>query len=129
MLSTFRSWTVFNAVIKLFGYGSIFLIADTLLPNLYINDWFAVYTVIVLTLVGTVADVVILPRLGNLPSLCLGFVGMTVIIWAIAHLDPYNRVGWLAAFILALCLGPLEFGLHEVMLRALGYRQQGGVRS
>ncbi|WP_067927042.1 DUF2512 family protein [Alicyclobacillus shizuokensis] len=123
MPTAFRSWTVFNAVMKLLGYGSIFLIADTLLPNLYTRAWVPVITVLSLTAVGLVADLTIVPRLGNLPALGLGFFGMTGIIWAVAQFAPGNRLGWVTALALAVCLGPLEYGLHEVVLRALGYRR------
>ncbi|MCL6625772.1 MAG: DUF2512 family protein [Alicyclobacillus shizuokensis] len=122
MPTAFRSWTVFNAVMKLLGYGSIFLIADTLLPNLYTRAWVPVITVLSLTAVGLVADLTIVPRLGNLPALGLGLLGMTGIIWAVAQFAPGNRLGWITALVLAICLGPLEYGLHEVMLRGLGYR-------
>jgi hypothetical protein len=124
MPTGFRSYTVFNLVVKLMGFGSVFLIADSLFPGLYQSLWFPFYTVLTLTTVGTIADLLIVPRLGNRLALFFGFFGMTIIIWAIAKLGPYNRVSMLVAALLALCLGPLEFGLHEVILYALGYRKR-----
>lgn len=111
--------TITNGMYKFAGYGSVLLIADLLVPDLYGSMWPMFYTVIILTLVGMIADLVIVPRLGNVPSLTVGFVGLVLMIWAVPQLWGGNQVTLLRAAVLALCIIPLEYALHKYILRSI----------
>ncbi len=105
-----------NTLLKLIGFGIIFVAADHLVPGLYSSPGPVITTVIALTAVASVADLLIVPRLGNLPSLALGFFGMLAIIWLCARAWPNDHMtlGW--AVLLTLAIGPLEYLLHKAVL-------------
>lgn len=105
------TWT--NLVLKLIGYTLILYFIEFLYPALYPTFSPILLTSVVLTLVGSAADWTVLPRMGNLRALSLGWLGMTIIIWGVAQLWPGTHVPIGDAIIMALCLGPLEYALHR----------------
>jgi hypothetical protein len=109
----------FNTLSKLIGYGIIFVAADYLIPGLYSSPGPVITTVIALTAVGSIADLTIVPRFGNLPSLIIGFLGMLAIIWISAQAWPNNNMtlGW--GVLLTLVIAPLEYFLHKIVLRLI----------
>jgi hypothetical protein len=109
----------FNTLSKLIGYGIIFVAADYLIPGLYSSQGPVITTVIALTAVGSIADLTIVPRFGNLPSLLIGFLGMLAIIWISAQAWPNNNMtlGW--GVLLTLVIAPLEYFLHTIVLRLI----------
>jgi hypothetical protein len=109
----------FNTLSKLIGYGIIFVAADYLIPGLYSSQGPVITTVIALTAVGSIADLTIVPRFGNLPSLIIGFLGMLAIIWISAQAWPNNNMtlGW--GVLLTLVIAPLEYFLHTIVLRLI----------
>jgi hypothetical protein len=109
--------TITNGIYKFAGYASVLLAADYLVHDMYASLWPMFFTVCYLTLVGLIADLTIVPRLGNVPSLCLGFFGMLFIVWATPQFFPGNHVTLLRAAALAVCIAPLEYALHEYVLR------------
>lgn len=111
--------TLRNLVLKLLGFGTVLLFGTYLLEKEYFSIGPVVLTVLTLTVIGVVADYVVVPRAGNLPSLLLGFPAMTVIIWAIAHLYPPTRITLATAVVMALFLGPIEYALHQMILKNL----------
>ncbi len=110
---------VTNALYKLAGYASVLLIADVLLPGLYSSLVPLFVTVLVLTGVGVIADLVILPLLGNVMSLLIGAQGFVLILYVTPLLWPGSTVTLSRAIVLALCMAPLEFALHRYVLRWL----------
>ncbi|MCL6452594.1 MAG: hypothetical protein K6T78_03080 [Alicyclobacillus sp.] len=117
-----REVTWFNLAAKLLGYGSVFAAADTFVaPRLYGSLTYAAITVGVLTLIGLMADLVVVPVLGNVPALLLGYPVMVAIIWFVASWGADNHVSWLDAVVMALFLGPWEFLLHRMVLRVTGH--------
>jgi ABC-type phosphate transport system permease subunit len=111
--------TITNGMYKFAGYASVLLAADYLVPSLYGSLWPMFYTVAFLTAVGLIADLTVLPRLGNVPSLCLGFFGVLFIVWMTPKFWPANHVTLLSAFVLTVCIVPLEYALHKYVLRAI----------
>ncbi|CAM3959525.1 DUF2512 family protein [Alicyclobacillus pomorum] len=110
---------VTNALYKLAGYASVLLIADVLVPGLYSSLVPLFATVLVLTGVGVIADLVILPLLGNVLSLLIGAQGFVLILYVTPLLWPGSTVTLTRAIVLALCMAPLEFALHRYVLRWL----------
>lgn len=108
-----------NVVCKLIGFGLILSLADMVVPSLYSSYLPVVVTTGILTITGAVADLVVLPNLGNVKSLALGLPAMTAIIWAVAEFFPYSSItlGW--ALVLSLFLGPIEYLLHKMVLKSL----------
>jgi len=108
-----------NVLGKIVGFGLVLVVADMLVPSLYGSYLPIVITIAVLTLVGAVADLVIVPNLGNFKSLLLGFPAMAAIIWAVAKFFPNCNItlGW--AIVLTLFIGPIEYLLHEMVLNSL----------
>ncbi|MBX6353286.1 MAG: DUF2512 family protein [Thermoflavifilum sp.] len=109
-----------NALMKLAGFGAVLIFSHWLFPGFYGADWRPLWlAVLALTAVGTVADVVIVPRLGNVPSLAMGWFGMTFIVWTCGAIFPGAAVPlWQAGFT-ALFAAPLEWALHRWILRSL----------
>jgi Protein of unknown function (DUF2512) len=110
---------VTNALYKLAGYASVLLIADFLLPGLYSSLVPLFATVLVLTGVGVIADLVILPMLGNVVSLLIGAEGFVLILYVVPLLWPGSNMTLGRAIVLAICMAPLEFALHRYVLRQL----------
>lgn len=119
--------TAKNVVLKLLGFGSVLALGKSLRPGLYPSAPPILATATILTSVGAVADLVIVPKLGNLPSLMLGFPGMTSIIWGTAKLWPRTNVSLAQAATLALMAAPIEYTLHKMVLQDIG-RQSAGHR-
>jgi len=117
-----REITWFNAAAKLLGYASVFAIADTLVPQLYGSLVYAAITVAVLTLIGLMADLVIVPILGNIWSLVVGYPAMVLLTWFVASWSVSNHVTLVDAMVVALFLGPWEYFLHRIVLGAVGRR-------
>lgn len=117
-----RQVTWFNAVAKLLGYASVFAIADTLVPHLYGSLTYVAITVVVLTLIGLMADLVVVPVLGNVPSLLCGYPAMVVVTWFVASWSVTNHVTLVSAIVIGLFLGPWEYFLHRIVLGAVGRR-------
>lgn len=107
--------TVTNVWLKLCGYSAILYLIDVFYPSLYPSFLAIVATSAALTLVGAVADWTILPRMGNIRALSLGWLGMAAIIWGVALIWPGTRVSVGDALVMALCLGPLEYALHRFL--------------
>ncbi|GGI99884.1 hypothetical protein GCM10010885_06460 [Alicyclobacillus cellulosilyticus] len=121
--------TVQNAMLKCAGFTAVLLIADYLVPSLYGGSWWRslapiLVTAGVLTAIGALADLVIVPRLGNLRSLLLGWPAMAAIIWAVPQAWPRTRMTVLAAVLLAAGAAPLEAALHRyVGVNLFGWRR------
>jgi Protein of unknown function (DUF2512) len=111
--------TATNGMYKFAGYGSVLIAADYLMPGLYPSLWPMFYTVAFLTLVGLMADLAILPRLGNVASLSIGFFGVLFIVWMTPQFWPDSHVTLLRAIGMTLCIAPLEYALHIYVLRSI----------
>lgn len=117
-----REFTMFNALAKIAGYTTVFVAADTLVPSLY-GAWVSIgATVVVLMLIGLLADLVIVPILGPFVSLVAGYPAMVVITWYLASWQPANHVTWLSAIVIGLFLGPWEFMIHKLVIWTFGRR-------
>lgn len=116
MFTAIPNQAIANAFFKLIGYSVIFLIADALQPSLFGSLWPLSITAIILTAIGTMADLLILPKFESLPSLLMGAPAMVLLIWWVPKLWPMTQVSVGAAIILALCIAPYEFFLHKYFL-------------
>jgi hypothetical protein len=109
-----------NAVMKLAGFGAILETGRWVFPGLYNGDWRPLWlAVLALTAVGTAADVTLVPRLGNVPSLALGWIGMTAIVWLAGLLFPGTAVPIWQAALVSVFFAPFEFTLHRFVLARL----------
>ncbi len=111
--------TINNITYKLAGYSSILLAADLLLPGLYPSLWPLFASVVILTGIGAVADLVVVPRLGNILSLVVGAHAMVLILYSVPQLWPGGHMTILRAIALTVCIAPLEYALHQYVLRSL----------
>ncbi|MCF8563964.1 YndM family protein [Alicyclobacillus tolerans] len=121
MLLPTNGVAVMNASFKFAGYSAVLLFADTLAPNLYSSLWPVFFTVLVLTAVGTIGDLTILRKFGNLPSLLLGFPGMTFIVWIVPMFWAGTHVSFGSAILVALVILPIEYVLHRYVLTSSPY--------
>ena len=119
MLQPISGVTAMNFAFKFAGFATVILIADTLVPHLYSSLWPMFATTLALSIVGTIGDILILPRLYNGPSLLLGFFGMTFITYVTPWFWPNNHVTLGAAFLIAIFLTPVEYMLHRYVLGSL----------
>lgn len=110
---------VANFICKLIGYSFIFSLVALALPSLYPTPGPLLWSVGCLTIVGTIADATIVPRLGNIKSLALGLPGMTIVVWVVANISQSAHVNVPQAILLAICVSPLEFTFHHVILRRM----------
>ncbi|GMA50038.1 hypothetical protein GCM10025857_13950 [Alicyclobacillus contaminans] len=110
---------VANVLTKLTGYSAVLLLWDTWLSGLYASLIPLFATVLVLTAVGAVADLTVLPLLGNVVSLLIGAEGMVFLIYVVPLMWPASDVTLLRAIGMALCIAPIEFVLHRFVLRGL----------
>ena len=108
-----------NFLYKVAGYASVLLGADYLIRGLYPSLWPVSVTVFILAVTGVVGDMTIVPTLGNVKSLALGFFGITAIIWGTALFWPGSHMTLGRAVVITLFIGLLEYALHEYVLRNL----------
>lgn len=119
MLQPVSSVTATNFSVKFVGFGTILLMADTLVPTLYSSLWPVFATTLALAIVGTIGDLVILPQLYNGPSLVLGLLGMTFITYITPWFWLGNHVTLNAAILIAIFMVPIEYALHRYVLSSL----------
>lgn len=119
MLQPISSVTAMNFAFKFAGFATVLLIADTLVPHLYSSLWPMFGTTLALSIVGTIGDLLILPRLSNGPSLLLGLFGMTLIVYVTPWFWANNHVALGGAFLIAIFLVPIEYLLHRYVLASL----------
>lgn len=108
-----------NFTAKLILFTTLFYIEAQLYPGLQLSGPALVAIALALTMVGTIADLLIVPLLGNLPALTLGFFGMTFIIWFVAIFFPTTQITLVNAMFMSLPLGPVEYFLHRYILDSL----------
>jgi hypothetical protein len=111
--------TINNILSKLAGYASVLLLANYLLPGLYPSLWPLFASVVVLAGIGAIADLVVVPRLGNIVSLIVGAEAMVLILYSVPQLWPGGHMTMPRAIALTLCIAPLEYALHQYVLRWL----------
>ncbi|OFW82055.1 MAG: hypothetical protein A2201_10640 [Alicyclobacillus sp. RIFOXYA1_FULL_53_8] len=119
MLQPVTAVTATNFSFKFAGFATVLLIADTMVPHLYTSLWPMFATTLAISIVGTVGDLVVLPRLFNGPSLILSFLGLTLITYVSAWLWAQSRVTFGAAILLGLAMLPIEYLLHRYVLKSL----------
>jgi hypothetical protein len=114
-----KAVSIVNITYKFAGYSSVLLIADFLIKGLFPTIWSIFAVSLSLTVVGAIADLTIVPRYGNIPSLALGFFGMVLIIWAVPRFWTDSHITLFRAAVMAIFIGPLEYALHRYVLRNL----------
>jgi hypothetical protein len=103
-----------NGWIKIFSFSLFLWMADRVSPQITYPSYLPLLaTAFVLTCTGLIADRLIVPALGNIPSTLLGLVGISLIIWGVAWLWPGVHVPLLYAFLISLPMGIIEFILHR----------------
>ncbi|MCL6593706.1 MAG: hypothetical protein K6T31_06990 [Alicyclobacillus sp.] len=110
-------WIPANALAKWLGWSALLGIARQLDPHLALGTSSIAWTVTALTLTGTVADELVLPRLGNARSLALGVWGMVFCLWGCPRLTGGSGPSLGGAVTLSLPLGVYEACLHVALLR------------
>jgi len=113
MLQPVSAVTVTNFSFKFAGFATVLLIADTLVPNLYTSLWPMFATTLAISIVATLGDLVVLPRLFNGPSLILSFFGLTLITYVSAWFWAQSHVTFGAAILLAMAMLPIEYLFHR----------------
>jgi hypothetical protein len=117
-----------NLLIKLLSFLILFYIEAQLFAGLHLTTPAVAAIAISLTVVGTIADVVVVPPLGNLPALTLGFLGMTFIVWFVASFYPETQVTLVNAMLMSLPLGPIEYSLHRYVLDSLARQRHHNMK-
>jgi hypothetical protein len=112
------SLTIQNASYKILVYSTIISIVNHCASRLYVSITPMLLTALCLAFIGSVAEPIVLPRLGAFKSLLPGFPAMTFIIWFVARLVQ-GEFSLFAAFWIALLIGPIEYLLHVWLLRRL----------
>lgn len=111
--------TIANITYKFAGYSSVLLIFDYLFGSMYSSLWPLFTTVVVLTGVGAIADLVVVPRLGSIVSLLIGAEAMVLVIFVVPLMWPGNQVTLVRAILMTICIAPIEYVLHQYVLRWL----------
>lgn len=119
MLQPVTAVTATNFSFKFAGFATVLLIADTMVPHLYTSLWPMFATTLAISIVGTIGDLVLLPRLFNGPSLILSFLGLTLITYVSAWFWAQSRVTFGVAIVLGLAMLPIEYLLHRYVLKSL----------
>lgn len=106
-----------NATCKLIGYTTVLSLINFFIPTrLYDSPIPLLWSVVCLTIVGVLADTLIVPRLGAFWSLIIGLPGMLLILMLVAYFSPTAHVTWVRALIISVCIAPLEYALHRAVL-------------
>lgn len=109
--------TAANVTCKLIGYTSVLSLINFFMPTrLYDSPVPLMWSVVCLTIVGVLADNLIVPRLGAFWSLVMGLPGMVIILLLVAYFSSMAHVTWLRALIISVCIAPLEYALHRAIL-------------
>lgn len=108
-----------NFVSKLISFTILFYVEGQLFPSLHLTAGVVAAIAIALTIVGTIADLLIVPPLGNLPALTLGFFGMTAIVWSIGFFSTAAHISLTNAMFMVLPIAVIEFALHRYVLDSL----------
>lgn len=105
-----------NILFKVIWFTCVLKAADLYYPQLY-HTWLPiVLSSLVLTGTGVIADLTIVPKAGNVPSLLLGLPAMIGIIWLIGRFFEPSGITLWSAFLLTLCIGPGEYLMHRMVL-------------
>jgi hypothetical protein len=103
-----------NGWIKIVSFTLLLWIADRVSPQISYPSLLPLFaTAFLLTCTGLIADRLIVPVFGNLPSTVMGLIGITLIIWGIGCLWPGVHISLTASFLTALPMGLIEFLLHR----------------
>lgn len=120
----FKLWAI-NLFIKFLGFGCIFYAYDMFIRN--------AFTSLVLTsasgtlaLIGSLADLIVVPRLKSAPSLLLGAPVMVIIILFYGQI--FKSVAFSDAMYVTLCIGPFEYMLHRWVRRQIASCRNTAVR-
>jgi hypothetical protein len=114
----FLSLTVENASYKIIAYSVTIAIANEWVDGLYVSITPMLLTALCLAAIGSIAEPIVLPRLGALKSLLPGCPAMTFIIWFVGRLVQ-GEFNLMAAFAITLMIGPIEYLFHVWLLRRL----------